>query len=149
MSPKIQPIADNLSLPGHIFPSGLTALHDAVGGSVEFIKGKVGKEIKRNPNADVVMLIITDGEENASRNFSGTKVQKLIKKLEATEKWTFLFVGLDVDIQSVVKDYHLSKQSTAYFRKSMFSEEMQTISCMLGDLMESKQYDNKIKPKFS
>jgi hypothetical protein len=46
----------------------------------------------------VVMVILTDGIENASREFTyHTTIKRTIKALEETEKWSFTFLGADID----------------------------------------------------
>jgi uncharacterized protein YegL len=51
-------------------PSGGTALYDAIGQSIE----------KYNADKNVLMFIVTDGEENSSSNYNHTKILTLINK---------------------------------------------------------------------
>lgn len=74
-------------------PAGSTALLDAVGRTVgEFeTRAKLG-------DADRVLVVIqTDGQENASREWTWAAVQGLIKDREATGKWSFVYLGAGAD----------------------------------------------------
>lgn len=147
MSEAIETVTSNLHLPESIRPDGLTALHDAVGLSIEYLQKQVGTNVESNDKADVVLMIITDGEENASRFFTGPGIERLIKTLEATEKWTFLFVGLDLEMGRLIKDYQLKPSSTIRFSKSGFAEDYKRCSIDLTESFAEGKGD-KSKKKF-
>ncbi len=70
-------------------PSGNTALFDAIGNTVQTVAtGGFDK---------IVTVIMTDGEENSSREWSLQAVRELIKSREAAGNWTFVFLGADLD----------------------------------------------------
>lgn len=70
-------------------PNGNTALYDAIGLTIYRIEQESG------PGAQVVMVIYTDGEENSSREWNERTVADRIKQLEATGRWTFLYMGVE------------------------------------------------------
>ena len=57
----------------HIRPGGATALFDAIGESIRQIEFSAGEEISNN-EASVVMVILTDGHENASSQYNSSKI---------------------------------------------------------------------------
>jgi len=67
-------------------PRGMTALHDAIGKTI------LDVDTKR----DVVFVIITDGHENASKEFNNEKVLELING-KTTEGWNFIYLGANQD----------------------------------------------------
>lgn len=69
-------------------PCCSTPLYDAIGSTCKQMK----KHIKDDPNANVVVTIITDGCENSSREWSGKAVKELIENLKE-EGWMFSFIG--------------------------------------------------------
>jgi uncharacterized protein YegL len=79
------------------FPRGCTALLDAVGDAITET-GKRLSEMKEEdrPNK-VIVMIMTDGQENRSRRFSGEKIKEMIKHQREVYKWQFLFLGVDID----------------------------------------------------
>ena len=69
-------------------PGGNTALLDAVAESV-----RLADKDKR-PDERVLCLIITDGEENSSRETTKEQVQTIIKERESRGDWTFTYLGI-------------------------------------------------------
>jgi uncharacterized protein YegL len=81
------------------FVRGSTALYDAVALGINKITN-VQKQTKEEGRADkVIMVIITDGYENASRETSAAMLHKKIENCK-TAGWEFLFLGADIDAQA-------------------------------------------------
>lgn len=75
-------------------PEGGTPLLDAVGQTIE----RTALRLAKHPSRKVVMLIITDGEENASRLFTREQIKALIDRYSATPSaWVFSYLGANVD----------------------------------------------------
>ena len=77
-------------------PNGCTPLFDAMGQSLT----KLHERIKDDENATAVVTVITDGLENASREWSGEALRKLIERLKE-EGWTFSYMGSCHDVVEV------------------------------------------------
>lgn len=76
---------------------GSTALLDAIGRSIGKISA-VQKNTAVKYRADKVMfVIITDGEENASREYSAEKVRTQIGRQKEKYGWEFVFLGANID----------------------------------------------------
>jgi len=78
--------AENLILGENFKPRGRTALLDAIGKTIEELK----------TDRDVVFVIITDGEENASREYKREAIMKMIETT-TEEGWNFLFLAANQD----------------------------------------------------
>lgn len=89
MNYKSVPVKDAKSLIlGETFvPRGSTALLDAIGKTIEELK----------TDRDVVFVIITDGEENASQTYKQEAIHKMIRTQTDKEGWKFLFLGAGQD----------------------------------------------------
>lgn len=78
-------------------PRGSTALLDAIGRSVT----DTGKRLEAMSEGDrpekVIVVIITDGQENASREFTSAKVNELISHQRDVYGWEFVFLGANQD----------------------------------------------------
>lgn len=78
-------------------PSGCTALLDAVGRTIERVE-LVQRHLPAAYRPDhTTFAIITDGEENASREFTYHKIKKMIEAKERAG-WEFLFLGANIDV---------------------------------------------------
>jgi len=70
---------------------------------------------------------LTDGEENASKEYSGKDIKKLIEELKLN-RWTFTYIGADHDVEKFAVS--ISITNTLTFEKNeadmqnMFAEEM-------------------------
>ena len=88
---KIPPMTDK-----QYFVRGCTALLDAVGSSVQYIKN-VRKGLPKEERPEkTIFIITTDGMENASTMYSYAKVKEMIKKRQA-KNWEFIFLGANID----------------------------------------------------
>ncbi len=78
---NVKPLSSN-----NYKPSNLTPLWDAVGSTINSL-----------PNQKkVLFVILTDGYENHSKEFSPSAVKKLIQEKEEKGKWKFMFLGADL-----------------------------------------------------
>lgn len=76
---------------------GTTALLDAVGKTIHKIR-KVQKSTTEDYRAEKVMFIIlTDGQENASREYSADRIKKRIGHQKEKYGWEFIFIGANMD----------------------------------------------------
>ncbi len=76
---------------------GSTALLDAIGKTIHKI-GNVQKNTADDFRAEKVMfVIITDGEENSSREYSSDMVKKMISRQKERYGWEFIFLGANID----------------------------------------------------
>ena len=122
-------------------PDGMTALLDAVGGSIDRIEKQFGKELE-NDEISVVMVIITDGYENASRYFTYHMVAEKIVRLDETGKWTFSYLGADFDAIHTSKMMNIRKENVMNFRKKSYASMMDDLSDSIGIYAEEKNKGN-------
>jgi hypothetical protein len=80
-----------------LVPRGSTALLDAVGRTITTVGAQLAALPETDRPGEVVIVILTDGEENASREFNLTTVKKLITEQQDTYGWQFVFLGADQD----------------------------------------------------
>jgi len=102
-------------------PEGYTALFDAIGGSIDRIRDFHGPDLGRG-RMTVVMIVLTDGHENASRKYDRARIAKMFQDLQATDQWTFTVLGADFDITQVSDDLNLARNSSFNYAKSDFRQ---------------------------
>lgn len=79
------------------FIGGSTALLDAVGKTIHKIS-TAQKNTAEDYRAEKVMfVIITDGEENASRRYSLPEVKEMVQRQKEIYGWEFIFLGANID----------------------------------------------------
>lgn len=74
---------------------GMTALYDAVGMAIRLVQMKMDADHRENKAA--LLIIQTDGMENASEEYGQKQLQNMVKDLEETKEWTFVFMGEGID----------------------------------------------------
>ena len=75
-------------------PDCCTALYDAMGLSVNALRKKVAEIDK------VLVTVVTDGYENASKEYSGKAIKALVDELKANG-WVFAYIGANQDVEAV------------------------------------------------
>lgn len=71
-------------------PRGMTALNDAIGRTISNMKLRLKKS-----KASVVVVITTDGMENASEEYTRSQIRELIKECEDNLGWRFIYLAAD------------------------------------------------------
>ncbi len=90
-------------------PGGNTALNDAIGITVRKIDAD-------RPQVDkVVTVIMTDGEENSSREWTHDAVKALISQKESEGTWTFVFLGATPDTWDQGRAYGIPAANVAQY----------------------------------
>ena len=102
-------------------PSAATPLYDAIGKGIAMLNAQT--EIDDN----VLVTIITDGEENCSEEYNLKLVKNLIEK-QKKQGWTFTLIGTDnLDVEgmagSLSIDNHLQFTEDAESTQKMFAKE--------------------------
>lgn len=69
-------------------PDGSTALYDAVCSTLNKVKADKGKNL---------VVIMTDGQENASSEYTEKEFRAVVDELKAKKNWTFVFLGANQD----------------------------------------------------
>jgi len=78
-------------------PRGSTALLDAIGRSIKDLDFRLQKLPPAQQPAKVILAIFTDGEENASREYTAKHISDLIALYRDTKGWEFLFLAANQD----------------------------------------------------
>lgn len=103
-------------------PNGCTALLDAIGMQINLMKEVI------QPGDDVVMVILTDGQENASQFFDFEQISNSINELKATERWTFSFMGADIDAWDIARRLNIDRDEVVSFNKKDMSIQMSKVN---------------------
>ena len=107
-------------------PSGMTKLLDGVGRAIDEIgEWLAGKPEEERPSKNLI-VIITDGEENYSTDYTREKVKEMITHQETKYNWTFVFLG--ADLTNVDDARSLGITNIACNTKSDFSNNYDFIS---------------------
>jgi len=83
--------------PLNLQPRGATAMLDAIGRSILALGERLAAQPEAERPGTVIMAVMTDGMENASREFTYVAIKELVTRQEQAYKWQFLYMGADQD----------------------------------------------------
>ncbi len=99
-------------------PNGQTALLDAIGMSVA-----ATERLMANEGDSAVIIILTDGYENASKEYSHKQIKELIKAKEATGKWSFTYLGATLDAVEIARSMNIKAENSFAFEKKNMDKD--------------------------
>ncbi len=98
-------------------PRASTPLYDAVGRGINDLRAGLGGLPEALRPKKIVMVIVTDGQENASREFTGAQVRKMIADAKEAG-WQFVFLSADESAISDSSSLNIDASNAAFFKKS-------------------------------
>ncbi len=127
-------------------PNAATPLYDAIGQGVLTLENSIANQV----GCHVLVTILTDGEENASKEFKHAQIKSLIEQQKA-KGWTFTYIGANHDVEKVA--ISLSIQNSLHFNANaeetmqMFEKEKQARMMYSKKINENRDvsknyYDN-------
>lgn len=155
-------VVDNKTIAGikalnhsHYSPRGFTALYDAIGKAIQETDIMVASLPNTERPNHVLMVIITDGHENASKVFSSEAIKSLIATHENLLNWSFVYLGAglkdftDADLlglnyrvnnetPSWNKVFNSVSESTVHFRFAKPTENDQIMKDLVSDLNDKE-----------
>lgn len=104
-----KPISEVKDFTGNEFPPrGMTALHDAMGISISNLKARLEKNVEENSIPTALVVIMTDGGENSSKEHTSNSIKNLIDDLDKTGAWTFSYMGANQDAVLTASHFGIS-----------------------------------------
>lgn len=98
-------------------PGGMTALLDAVGRTIHKMDMVAGIHRKDKGNK-VLFVIITDGEENDSKEYTYADVKKLIKDRQENAGWEFIFLGANIDAVAAAENLGIDRDRAVKYKNT-------------------------------
>lgn len=124
-------------------PNACTPLYDAMGISLTKLKSEVMDE------DNILVTIITDGYENASREYSGKAIVQLVEELKA-KGWIFAYIGANQDVEKVASSMGINNSmrfdANVLGSKAMFKEESanrEAYYCCIKEGMSPRQLSER------
>lgn len=112
-------------------PDGCTPLYDAMGRSINELRPHVVK-------GDVVLVtVITDGYENASREYNGKAIKSLVEAMKK-EGWVFTYIGANQDVEAVAASMSIDN------RLAFDADDQSTRAMFKRETRSRKRFFNKI-----
>lgn len=95
-----------------ILPRGRTALNDAVGQAIVSIGERLASMDEDDRPGKVIVVVVTDGGENASTEYTLDQVKALVDSQSKDYGWEFLYLAANVDAFSTGAGYGFARGQT-------------------------------------
>ena len=99
-------------------PCGMTAMLDAIGKTLISVGKKLADTPEEERPGSVLVTIITDGYENASKEYSYDMIKKMIEEQRNKYNWIFTFIGADIDTMTVGQSIGIDASMSKTYTKS-------------------------------
>lgn len=83
--------------PIQIAPRGNTALYDALGRTINAVGARLAATPEKARAGAVLVVVVTDGQENASTEFAVDKIKEMVTHQESKYSWGFTYLGANQD----------------------------------------------------
>lgn len=91
-------------------PGGMTALYDAVGETIQMVEDAIGEP----ENSAFLVMVISDGQENNSKNFTSKSLSEVVKRRQE-KNWTFTYMGSNQDLSVISESLGIDKRNFCSF----------------------------------
>lgn len=116
-------------------PRSGTPLLDAIGRGVNDLESSLAELKEDDKPSGVVIVIITDGQENESHEFTKEQIEKMIREKQTKDGWQFVFLSADMAAIDDALTSGVHANSTMAFDKTSFgtSAAMASVSSRISD----------------
>lgn len=99
-------------------PHGWTALYDAIGKTMKSMGERYSKMSEEDRPEKVIFVVITDGEENSSTEYSFDDVKTMIEHQQSKYNWKVIFLGSELKTVNQAKSMGVSSGNTLNYKNN-------------------------------
>ena len=116
---RFQPIKEVSELTRETYvPRAGTPLLDAMGRGINDLEQNLSELKDKDRPAQVIFVVITDGQENSSKEFRKDQVEKMIKERTEKDSWQFVFLSADLEAIGDAMSLGIDADAALLFDKS-------------------------------
>lgn len=115
-----------------LHPRGGTALLDAVGKAINSTGERLRNMNEHERPGLVVFVIVTDGHENSSTEFTKPQIKEMIEHQQEKYKWQFVFLGANQDAFAEGGAMGIAAQTIANYSTRKFHDTYSVTSDVIG-----------------
>ena len=125
-------------------PGGFTALLDAVGRTIDEVGKRLSDMAEEERPERVVMAIITDGQENSSKEYNRKIVTDKIKLQEETYKWEIVFLAAGLQAMAEAQNIGIRASNRVGFEAGSavaYTKSVKNLSVSIGNYRQGTAPD--------
>lgn len=135
--------------PYALHPRGSTALLDAVGRAIN----ETGQRLAGMPEADrpglVVFVVMTDGHENSSREFTKDRIKQMIEHQQQAYNWQFTFLGASQDAFDEAAAIGIQAAAAAHYDPQKVAQAYGSASDKLARMRRQRSAGQEVQNDFT
>ncbi len=135
--------------PYNLHPRGATALLDAIGRGIN----ETGSRLRDMPEAErpglVLFVIVTDGKENSSREFTKARVKEMVEHQQDVYQWQFTFLGADQDAFAEAGELGLAAAGAAVYSRDKIGAAYEATNSKLARMRRMKAANQAVVNEFT
>lgn len=117
---RFTPIAEVPELTRETYvPRASTPLLDALGRGINDLENSIGELKDADRPSKIVMVVVTDGQENSSREFRRDQIERMIKDRTEKDGWQFVFLSADLAAIGDARTIGIHADAVLLFEKSV------------------------------
>ena len=124
-------------------PRASTPLLDAMGRGINDLEKSLAELKEKDRPSQVIFVVITDGQENSSKEFKKDQVEKMIKERTDRDNWQFVFLSADLAAIQDAGNLGIHADAVLLFEKS----EKGTQKAWASLTARTSDFRSKRKPK--
>jgi hypothetical protein len=117
-------------------PAGGTNLLDAIGHTIEQVNTILDSK-KKLDRPGVIIVIMTDGEENCSHKYNNEMIKSMVAAAEKAD-WSFVFLGANIDSFAVGSTFGMNAMNTVNYSTSNMAGTMAAMSATTTRMRSAK-----------
>ncbi len=129
------------------FIRGMTALLDAVGKTIVKIESAQALTTEDERPEKTLVVITTDGMENASREFTKDTVKEMVERMQKNHGWEFIFLGANIDSVKTAGGIGIRADRTANYHADSIgtAQNFCTVSAVASNFRASRSVNKDWK----
>ena len=132
-----------------LVPRGMTALLDAVGRAIN----ETGERLSKMPDQDrpslVIFVVMTDGEENSSKEFTKAHIKEMIEHQQNVYNWQFTFLGANQDAFAEAGGLGIHAAGIAAFSPSKVAGTYKALGAKVARMRTQKREGKTVDNAFT
>ena len=135
--------------PYQLVPRGMTSLLDAVGRSIKETGARLAAMPEQNRPGLVIFVIVTDGAENSSKEFTRADIRKMIEHQQSKYSWQFTFLAADQDAFAAGGSLGIKADGIANFSKGKMRGTYAAANAKVARMRKASAASEEIDNAFS
>ena len=132
-----------------LVPRGMTALLDAVGRAINETGERLSKMDEQDRPGLVIFVVMTDGHENSSQEFSKARIKKMIESQQQKYNWHFNFLGANQDAFAEARSMGIDDSGVANYAMEKSPEAYRVLATKVGRMRKQRRAGEKVSNKFT